>query len=139
MKKIFFFICFIILLLNCKQNKTEKEHPPTIQITEPQGIENIAYKWGHMALTATANDTEKFKPRPTITSRFLGLIFVSIFDAWSRYDEQAIPVYLEGIERRPFNEQTLKNKEIAISYAAFRTMNEYYYSDNMEKRTVQMV
>tara|TARA_R110002050_G_scaffold100580_2_gene208222 strand:- start:10321 stop:11796 length:1476 start_codon:yes stop_codon:yes gene_type:complete len=129
MKKIFFFICFIILLLNCKQNKTEKEQQQIIEIIQPKGIENIAYKWGHMALTATANDTEKFKPRPTITSRFLGLIFVSIFDAWSRYDEQAIPVYLEGIERRPFNEQTLKNKEIAISYAAFRTMNEYYYSD----------
>ena len=82
-----------------------------------------------MALKATANDTEKFKPRPTITSRFLGLIFVSVFDAWSRYDEKATPVYLSGVERRPADEQTLKNKEVAISYAAFRAMNEYYFSD----------
>lgn len=34
-----------------------------------------------MALTVTANDTEKFKPRPTITSRYLALISVSIFNA----------------------------------------------------------
>ncbi|HEY9117390.1 MAG TPA: vanadium-dependent haloperoxidase, partial [Roseivirga sp.] len=90
--------------------------------------DNLAYKWGEMALLATANDTETFKPRPTITSRYLGLIFTSIFDAWSRYDEKAIPVYLKA-GRRPANEQTLKNKEIAISYAAYRAMSEYYYLD----------
>ncbi|MEQ8811549.1 MAG: haloperoxidase, partial [Imperialibacter sp.] len=97
--------------------------------SESAGVNNIAYKWGEMALKATANDTEKFRPRPTITSRYLGLIFVSVFDAWSRYDENATPVYLSGVERRPADEQTLKNKEVAISYAAFRAMNEYYFSD----------
>ena len=96
---------------------------------EPKGVENVAYKWGKIALDATASDTEKFKPRPTITSRYLGLIFISIFDAWSRYDENAIPVYLKNTERRPIAEQTLSNKEIAISYAAFGAMKEYYYSD----------
>jgi hypothetical protein len=54
---------------------------------------------------------------------------VSVFDAWSRYDEKAIPVYLTDVERRPENEHSLRNKEVAISYAAFRAMNEYYYSD----------
>lgn len=96
---------------------------------EPKGVENIAYKWGKMALDATASDTEQFKPRPTITSRYLGLIFISIFDAWSVYDETAIPVYLKGVDRKPASEQNLKNKEIAISYAAFGAMKEYYYSD----------
>ena len=115
----------IATLLNCKQ-KTEQSADAAM---EPKGADNIAYQWSEMAITATANDTEMFKPRPTITSRFLGLIFVSIFDAWSRYDEKAIPVYLDGVERRPSDEQTLKNKEIAISYAAYRAMNEYYYSD----------
>ncbi|WOK09020.1 vanadium-dependent haloperoxidase [Imperialibacter roseus] len=116
---------FIALILGCQQNNqtSSNQHP------EPIGTDNIAYKWGEMALKATANDTEKFKPRPTITSRYLGLIFVSVFDAWSRYDEKATPVYLSGVERRPADEQTLKNKEIAISYAAFRAMNEYYFSD----------
>ncbi len=108
------------------------------QKNEPTGTENVAYKWGKMALDATASDTERFKPRPTITSRYLGLIFVSIFDAWSRYDATAIPVYLNDVSRRPLAEQTLKNKEIAISYAAFGAMKEYYYSDTKMFRELMM-
>ena len=129
MKRILF-ILLVILLVQCKENKQET---PVIKeqaaLDVSTGKDNVAYKWGKIALTATANDTEKFNPRPTITSRYLGLIFVSIFDAWSRYDEKAIPVYLKGADRRPIAEQNEKNKEIAISYAAYRTMSEYYYSD----------
>lgn len=125
-KTVLFFITVVLLTSNIQsQNKQQS----SIETLEPRGVENIAYKWGQMALTATANDTERFKPRPTITSRYLGLIFVSIFDAWSTYDNKAIPVYLNETVRRPINERTLENKEIAISYAAFRAMSEYYYSD----------
>ncbi|MEZ4992918.1 MAG: vanadium-dependent haloperoxidase [Saprospiraceae bacterium] len=98
-------------------------------IDQPAGKENTAYKWGQMALLATANDTERFRPRPTITSRYLGLIFTAVFDAWSRYDADAVPVYLSDVDRRPAAEQTLENKQIAISYAAYRAMTEYYYTD----------
>lgn len=120
------------LFFSSKTVNAQKEKPAKAEntiIEEPKGVNNIAYKWGKMALDATANDTERFKPRPTITSRYLGLIFVSVFDAWSRYDEMAIPVYLKDIDRRPSEEINLKNKEIAISYAAFGAMKEYYYSD----------
>ncbi|KAB7528797.1 phosphatase PAP2 family protein [Flagellimonas olearia] len=129
MKKAFLLLFALAVVMACKQGSNGKEGQNVAEATQPLGAENLAYQWSQMAITATANDTEKFKPRPTITSRFLGLIFVSIFDAWSRYDEKAIPVYLEGVDRRPMDEQTLKNKEIAISYAAYRAMNEYYYSD----------
>ncbi len=126
-------IAFLLLLplffLSC-QHKSDSDQTKNGQ-SEPIGAENVAYKWGQMALTATANDTERFKPRPTITSRYLGLIFVSVFDAWSRYDEKAVPVYLVGVERLASEHHTLKNKEIAISYAAYRAMNEYYYSDRV--------
>ncbi len=120
-----------IFILGCYQGSV---HPNSLlQISEDEAIgeHNLAYKWGEVALTATANDTEKFNPRPTVTSRYLGLIFTAVFDAWSRYDEKAIPVFLQDVERRPGDEHSLKNKEIAISYAAFRTMNEYYYSDSL--------
>jgi len=127
MKRILLLSIITLFFFGCKDNQNKQQS--SVEITEPKGVENIAYKWGQMALTATANDTEKFKPRPTITSRYLGLIFVSIFDAWSRYDKKAIPVYLNNVERTPEKEHSLRNKEIAISYAAFRTMNEYYYSD----------
>jgi hypothetical protein len=90
---------------------------------------NMAYRWAQVALIATANDTDRFKPRPTITSRYLALVFTSVFDAWSRYDSKAIPVYLQNVDRRPSSEATLSNKEIAISYAAYQSMCEYFYSD----------
>jgi hypothetical protein len=131
MKKSVLIVIGLILFYGCKQHENKKDEHIAVEKTEPIGIDNVAYKWGQMALTATANDTEKFKPRPTITSRYLGLIFTSIFDAWSRYDDKAIPVYLSNIERRPLSEQKLSNKEIAISFAAFRTMSEYYYSDRV--------
>ncbi len=129
MNEKYLILVVMILVIGCKEGNRTGESRNNIAMLEPTGTENIAYKWGEMALTATANDTERFKPRPTITSRYLGLIFVAVFDAWSRYDEKAIPVYLDDVERRPKIEHTLKNKEIAISYAAFRAMNEYYYSD----------
>ncbi len=123
MRRIIILLMSMTILLACKEN-TEKK-----QQVEPKGIENVAYKWGEMALEATALDTERFSPRPTITSRYLGLIFTAVFDAWSRYDEKAIPVYLSNVDRLPTEERTLRNKEIAISYAALATMSEYYYSD----------
>lgn len=121
MKKVLLFILIIVLHLGCTPKKSSDQ--------EPKGEHNMAYKWGEMALTATANDTERFQPRPTITSRYLGLISVAIFDAWAMYDDKAMPVYLKDVTRRPSQERTLKNKEIAISYAAYRAMSEYYYSD----------
>ena len=131
MKKIVLLFVATLIIFGCEQSQNQKEQQSSVKIIEPTGVENVAYKWGQMALIAQANDTEKFKPRPTITSRYLGLIFVSIFDAWSKYDKKAIPVYLENVDRRPVKEHTLKNKEIAISYAAFRTINEYYSSDKI--------
>lgn len=115
----------------CKDAGTSDKNTAAQQLeNQPRGVDNLAYKWGGVSLKATALDTERFKPRPTITSRYLGLIWTAIFDAWSRYDEYATPVYLEGIERRPAEERSLKNKEIAISYAAYRTLSEYYFTDS---------
>jgi len=126
--KILILILLSITFIGCKENKEETDLSLN-ETSQPRGIENRAYQWSEMVITATALDTDRFKPRPTITSRYIGLIFVSMFDAWSRYDDQAIPVYLEGVERRPADERTLSNKEIAISYAAYRALNEYYYTD----------
>ena len=116
----------LTLLLACQPTRTG-DIPPEA----PRGADNLAYQWGQISLEATANDTDRFKPRPTITSRFLGLVWVAVFDAWSRYDAAATPVYLEGVERRPNDEHTLRNKEIAISYAAYRALREYFYTDTL--------
>lgn len=129
MKKSFCYY-IIVLLFVFSSNLYASNAGKNIKIvTEPLGKDNVAYKWSQIAIQATANDTEKFRPRPTVTSRLLGLTFVAIFDAWSRYDKAAVPVYLNDIVRRPDTEQTLKNKEIAISYAAYNALCEYFYSD----------
>lgn len=114
-------LLIIYLIAGCKTLKNSEE---------PLGENNLAYKWGKIALEATANNTELFSPRPTVTSRFLGLIWTAVFDAWSRYDSFAVPVELKNVERRPEKERSLKSKEIAISYAAYRTMMEYYAHDS---------
>lgn len=129
MRKTVLFLLTILMSYSCKAYQDHSKSFEVIEKDQPKGIDNLAYKWSEIAITAQANDTEKFKPRPTVTSRYLGLIFVAVFDAWSRYDEKAIPVYLKGTERRPIGEHNLTNKEVAISYAAFRTLSEYYYSD----------
>ncbi len=134
--KSFFISLFSILFIGLMGCKDRSKEPKTIaghqvaMANEPRGEDNIAYQWAHVALEATANDTDRFKPRPTVTSRYLGLIFTAMFDAWTRFDNKAQPVYLKNLERFPKNERSLKNKEIAVSYAAFRALNEYYYSDS---------
>lgn len=116
---------FILVVALCSCSGNNK------QLTEePRGANNRAYQWGKITLEATANDTETFRPRPTVTARMLGLVWTAVFDAWSRYDEKARPLYLQQVERVPEEQRTIKNKEVAISYAAYRAMLEYFYSDS---------
>ena len=124
------FAVILLSLIACNNNSSKAPLSITGSSVEPQGVENIAYRISELAIEATANDTEKFNPRPTITSRYLGLIFVSVFDAWSVYEADAVPVYLKDVDKAVENQRSLRNKEIAITYAAYRTMNEYYYSDS---------
>ena len=128
------FLLFIILFAFLSITSKDYSENPLRPQAEKNATEwkgNEAYKWARLALEATANNTDQFRPRPTVTSRILSLIFTSMFDAWSRYDDKARPVYLSNVKRVPEGERTLRNKEIAISYAAFRAMNEYYYTDTL--------
>src|SRR5690606_35544277 len=111
----FFFVFGLISQFVYGQHNELKVMSKEINPDEQIGESNLAFKWGRLALVATANDTERFKPRPTVTSRYLGLIFISIFDAWSRYDEKVVPVHLSNVNRRSLDEQTTRKKEIAIS------------------------
>ncbi len=132
-----FFAYFILLLLysqSCSNSTGSKE----IEQPYATGENNIAYQWGKISLVCTANDTEKFRPRPTVTSRILALVWTGIFDAWSRYDEAATPLYLAHVARRPAIERSIRNKEIAVSYAAYRTLKNYYFSDSTLLRNTML-
>ncbi len=130
--------CFMALLSCRKDHKVHQAELGNQADSTASHFPNLVYQWADIALQATAHDTERFKPRPTVTSRYLGLVFVSIFDAWSRYHDTATPIYLANIERRPSTENTLRNKEIAVSYAAYRTLCEYYFSDTLMFREMMV-
>ena len=127
MKKIVHVLVIIIITCSFSGIKSGAEE-------ESMGSNNLAYKWGKIILEATANDTERFRPRPTVTSRMLGLINTAVFDAWSRFDGKALPVYLRNVDRVSENNRTLKNKEKAISYAAYHAMITYFFSDSVMLR-----
>jgi hypothetical protein len=126
---------FAILLFVTQACSNTNKSTQGRELPEPRGQSNIAYKWGQISLACTANDTDQFKPRPTVTSRILALTWTAVFDAWSCYDDNAIPLYLASAKRQPSVKRTQKNKEIAISYAAYRTMMEYYFSDSVMLRS----
>lgn len=133
MKFLLSFLLLAICIPSCKMTSDKQVPDPPEQVNEvkKKGVDNIAYKWGKISLDLTANDTERFNPRPTVTSRILGLVWTAIYDAWSRYDSTANTIYTVGIARRPWSEFSEKNKETAISYAAYGTLKEYYFSDSL--------
>ncbi len=96
---------------------------------EPRGEDNLAYRWGTVTLDAIADDTLRYMPRPTVNSHQLYLVMAAMFDAWTRYDERAEPVYLTEGERRPAAERTRENKEQAISFAVARVLEQTFPLD----------
>ena len=85
MKPTFLTLCMALMLVQC-QPKAKS----LTGIDLPLGQDNIAYYWAQIALEATANDTERYAPRPPITSRYLGLVFIAVFDAWSVFEPKVI-------------------------------------------------
>lgn len=82
-------------------------------------------------MAATARDTERFKPRPTVTSRCLALTWGAVYDAWSRYDDLAGTLWLKGVDRVGARERTVESKAEAISYAAYHALRHYYFADSV--------
>lgn len=122
----------ILVFAGCRSDRKDSVgEPGPKELKEFAGNHNLVYRWTEIILQATANDTERFKPRPTVTSRYLALIYISMYDAWTRYDDTARPVYLQQVERRPVAERNQENKEKAISYAAYHALKTYFYSDSL--------
>jgi hypothetical protein len=64
-----------------------------------------------------------------VASRVLAIVHTCVYDAWAAYDEQAVGTQLHDALRRPSEERTLVNKEKAISFAAYRALNDLLPSD----------
>jgi hypothetical protein len=134
MKRTLFLGCLLVVFLVSSSGFLAAQGSRRSAHKEEPASQNVGYQWGKLALEATGRDTERFNPRPTVTSRYLGLVFIAVFDAWTRYDKKAIPVYLDSVKRQDADQQTLANKECAISYAAYGSLKEYFYSDTLYSR-----
>lgn len=83
---------------------------------------NVAYRWVETLLTTVSNSTLG----PPVTARAIAMMTTAMYDAWACYDAVAVGTRLGGQLRRPSQERTDSNRSIAISYAAFRVLQELY-------------
>jgi len=74
--------------------------------------------------SATLQGVRDAKLGAPMVARALAIVHTCMYDAWAAYDERAIGTQLRGALRRPASERTLGNKERAISYAAFRALED---------------
>jgi hypothetical protein len=92
--------------------------------------DNVILKWDERLL-----ESIRANPKgtgPTITARAIGVLHSATYDAWAAYDPVAVDTRqrLRTIStlRRPAAEQTLTNKSMAISYAAYRVLVDLFPS-----------
>ncbi|MGK7902290.1 MAG: DUF6851 domain-containing protein [Hormoscilla sp.] len=63
---------------------------------------------------------------PTIASRAYAMVHTASFDAWAAYDPEALGTQLGDDLQRPAEENTPENKTEAMSYAAYRVLEDLF-------------
>ncbi len=89
-------------------------------IAEAVFLPSVISQWNDAALQGV-RDAKLGAP---MAARTLAIVHTCIYDAWAAYDERAVGTQLRGALRRPPSERTLANKRSAISYAAFRALED---------------
>lgn len=92
----------------------------------PNASPTAMYAWLEITLEASGKNVDRYGARPTILARAMSIVLTATYDAWSAYDAKAVGTRLGGKLRRPPKERTLKNKEAAIAFAAYRTLLDVY-------------
>lgn len=85
----------------------------------PQSSQSIARQWDEQILDAIRLDT----PRPPVHARNLFHFSVAMYDAWAAYDSKAKPFLTTA---RPASADIAGDRDIAISFAAYRVLAERY-------------
>jgi hypothetical protein len=88
------------------------------------GTDNVVLRWNEAILQAIRNTSF----RPMWAARALAATHSAMYDAWAPFDNRAIPLRAREIPRRPRIERTLVNKEVAVSFAAYRLLTELFPS-----------
>jgi hypothetical protein len=92
--------------------------------TPPCNGDDVIVLWNDQLL-----DTIRAYPAqtgPTITARALGVLHTATYDAWAAYDPVAKVTRPDGPAQQQANRNTLANKNEAISYAAYRVLNDLF-------------
>lgn len=79
---------------------------------------SVVVHWNEAMLAAIRSDPAA----PTVISRQLYLVHQAMYDAWSLYDDAAIPAVLDADLRRPSDEHNDANKTAAVSRAAYHVL-----------------
>ncbi|HYB99085.1 MAG TPA: vanadium-dependent haloperoxidase [Candidatus Limnocylindrales bacterium] len=93
-------------------------------------VPTAAYRWLEISLEATARQVDRIGARPTIISRTVAVALTAMYDAWAAYDDKAIGTRLGATLRRPAEERTDANREVAIAYATYRGLLDVYPEDS---------
>lgn len=83
---------------------------------EPATADSVVLRWNAAALQGVRDS----KLGPPMVARALAIVHTCIYDAWAAYDGHAIGTRLGSALRRSQREHTQANKEVAISFAAYR-------------------
>src|SRR5215469_3045416 len=92
-----------------------------------QAAEASVVTWNNVAI----DEARSNNARGLLMVRELAIMHTAMFDAWTRYDAVALPT-LGHSPRRPEAERTVANKREAISYAAFRVLNDLFPADTLK-------
>jgi hypothetical protein len=92
---------------------------PSLSSTSTR-LEDVALQWNGAALQGL-RDAKMAAP---MAARALAIVHTCMYDAWTAYDEKAVGTQLRGALRRPVNERIEANKNRAISYAAYRALED---------------
>jgi hypothetical protein len=107
-----FNVALISLGMNSNSQTVYVEDPtPTLSVLWDAAVQN--------AVSATG-------PGPTIASRAYSMLHTAMYDAWSAYDNFAISTTVGDTLQRPLAENTEANKKEAMSYAAFRVLDDLF-------------
>ena len=96
---------------------------PIDQWGTPQPTDDAVLKWDEQLLSAIRAYPKQ--TGPTVASRAFGVLFTAIYDAWAAYDPVAKVTQNAGPSQQTTG-NTDAHKTEAISYAAYRTLNDLF-------------
>ncbi len=97
--------------------------PGSVATKPPCDGDNVILRWDEQLLSTIR--AYPAQTGPTITARALGVLHTATYDAWAAYDPTAKVTRPDGPAQQA-NGNTLANKQEAISYAAYRVLNDLF-------------